>query len=172
MTVQDRNVLIVNRMELADKIAKNQYRRMGVRSVDLDELRSAAYMGLVDAANRFRGGDFDTFASYRIYGEIKDYLRTLCWGSRSNRLNRLSLEGLPEGATEDVQHDDSIDVLTGDLPERSRDVVLMYYVEDCTLGDIADKLEVSQTRVHQILTKSVKQLRDWWAGRESEFCDE
>jgi len=172
MTVADRNTLIVNRMELADRIAKNQYRRMGVRSVDLDELKSAAYMGLVDAANRYNGGDFDTFASYRIYGEIKDYLRTLCWGSRSNRLTRFTLGEEHERHTQDVQHDDTVDVLTGELPARSRDVVLMYYVEDCTLADIAAKLGVSQTRVHQIFTQSVSKLRDWWADRESEFCDD
>lgn len=171
-TIEDRNALIEDHMDLAERIAKNQYKRMSVRSVQLDELKSAAYMGLVDAATKYQGGQFDTFASYRIYGEIKDYLRSLCWGTRSNRLNRFTLDEEYDTPVNSAETTDSVDVLVEGLTERSRDVVLMYYVEDYTLSDIASRLGVSQTRVHQILTQSVSKLRDCWQGRESEFCDD
>jgi len=53
--------------------------------VGYDEFQSAAYLGLVEAANRFdpsRDTSFKSFAYVRIIGAIKDYLREISWGSR------------------------------------------------------------------------------------------
>lgn len=56
--------------------------------VSRDEIRSAAMLGLVDAAERFdpgRGILFKTFAERRIRGAILDEVRRMDWFSRSLR---------------------------------------------------------------------------------------
>lgn len=56
--------------------------------VNRDDLRSAALVGLMDAASRFdprRGVLFKTFAEQRIRGAIYDEVRRMDWFSRSMR---------------------------------------------------------------------------------------
>ena len=63
--------------------------------VEVDDLYSAGYLGLLDAAERFdpsRGVLFKTFASHRINGAILDHLRELDWVPRSTRSKGKSLE--------------------------------------------------------------------------------
>jgi RNA polymerase sigma factor for flagellar operon FliA len=89
--------------------------------VDRDELRSAADLGLVEAANSFdpsRGVLFKTFAYYRIRGAIYDSLRKMGWFAKDPA--RLRFEsganeylkdytetsnenGSPDGAAEELQ---------------------------------------------------------------------
>ena len=45
------------------------------------------------------------------------------------------------------------------LPERERTVLVLYYEENLTLGEIGDVLGVSESRVSQIHTKAVLQMR-------------
>ncbi len=68
--------------------------------VSREDIRSAALMGLMDAANRFdprRGVLFKTFAERRIRGAVFDEVRRMDWFSRSlrekqSRLNRATDE--------------------------------------------------------------------------------
>ena len=56
--------------------------------VSREDIRSAALMGLLDAANRFdprRGVLFKTFAERRIRGAVFDEVRRMDWFSRSMR---------------------------------------------------------------------------------------
>mgnify|MGYP001477607945 CR=1 FL=1 len=56
--------------------------------VSRDDIRSAALMGLLDAANRFdprRGVLFKTFAERRIRGAVFDEVRRMDWFSRTMR---------------------------------------------------------------------------------------
>lgn len=56
--------------------------------VSIDELRSAAMHGLMEAASRFDPGKgvlFKTFAETRIRGAVRDELRKMDWFSRSMR---------------------------------------------------------------------------------------
>lgn len=87
MTIFERNTLIENNLLLARKIAAYQYKKTP-KCVSFDELESAAYYGLVDAANRYNGiTSFDNYASRRIFGEIKDYLRSLQFFANSVRIS-------------------------------------------------------------------------------------
>jgi len=45
------------------------------------------------------------------------------------------------------------------LPERERTVISLYYVEEMNLKEIGAVLDVSESRVSQILSSSVKKLR-------------
>ena len=52
------------------------------------------------------------------------------------------------------------------LPERERTVVVLYYEENLTLGEIGDVLGVTESRVSQIHTKAVLQLRSRLASAD------
>jgi RNA polymerase sigma factor for flagellar operon FliA len=45
------------------------------------------------------------------------------------------------------------------LPEREQLVMQLYYVEELNLKEIGEVLEVSESRVSQILSATVKKLR-------------
>ena len=47
------------------------------------------------------------------------------------------------------------------LPERERTVVSLYYVEEMNLKEIGAVLDVSESRISQILSSSVKKLRSY-----------
>lgn len=51
-----------------------------------------------------------------------------------------------------------------DLPERNRLVVGLYYEAELTLQEIGDVLGVTQSRISQILRKTVEMLRDKLSG--------
>ena len=83
------NILITNYLPLARKIAQQKKRQLF--SIYYDELESAAYFGLVDAAHKYNPRKNDNFVFYakiRILGAIQDYLRELQWGSRRNPLKK------------------------------------------------------------------------------------
>lgn len=85
LTTEERNDLVLAYMKLANKIAHNKHRKTPF--VAYDELQSAAYFGLVDAAAKYDPSKNDCFGAYaalRIAGAICDYLRELSWGSRDN----------------------------------------------------------------------------------------
>jgi RNA polymerase sigma factor FliA len=52
----------------------------------------------------------------------------------------------------------------GDLPESERHVLILYYFEELRLHEIAQILEVSESRVSQIRAKAVTRLRRVLAG--------
>ena len=61
-----------------------------------------------------------------------------------------------------VEHQEFMDVLTqaiADLPEREQLVMNLYYVEELNLKEIGDVLEVTESRVSQMLSAVVKKLR-------------
>ena len=85
MTTEEREKLILDYLQLANKLEGTKNKRTP-RSVTIDELQSAAYFGLVDAASRYKrryGVSFGPFARFRICGEMVDYLRGLSWGGRN-----------------------------------------------------------------------------------------
>jgi len=86
------NSLILNHMFLAQKIAKSKKKK--ISCVSYEELESAAYLGLVEAANLYDSKENDCFAAYavfRIIGAVQDYLRELSWGSRANPVKMLDI---------------------------------------------------------------------------------
>jgi len=70
--------LVVDHLPMAKSIA--YYKKCLLPyHIDINEINSAAYFGLVEAADRFdiKKGQFASYARYRIKGAILDYLRDL-----------------------------------------------------------------------------------------------
>lgn len=75
---EGRDDLILEYRRFAVNVAAKLVRSMNLPKEMFDELESAGYMGLVEAAERYdasSGHSFKKFAFYRIRGAIIDYLR-------------------------------------------------------------------------------------------------
>lgn len=92
----DRDSLILANLELAQNIALREW-RTATHALDKPELQSLAYFGLVSAAERWpdycaeKQYDpqalqyFKVFASLRIRGAIRDFIRKEDWATRTLR---------------------------------------------------------------------------------------
>jgi RNA polymerase sigma factor for flagellar operon FliA len=68
-------------------------------------------------------------------------------------------EKQPEALLEKTQLIEGLVAAIDSLDERSRTVLSLYYVETLSLRDIGEIMSVSESRVSQILTATVKKLR-------------
>lgn len=99
--------------------------------VTRDEIRSAAMLGLVDAANRFdpaKGVMFKTFAERRIRGAVLDEVRRMDWFSRTLREKHSRL----------CRAMDRLEKKLGRSPEEE---------------EMADELEITLEQYHKLLNE-------------------
>jgi RNA polymerase sigma factor (sigma-70 family) len=150
----ERNQLILNHLFLAKQIALSQFKKTPPH-VQLDELQAAAYMGLVQAASKYDGKKpFIKYAPFRIYGEIKDYLRGFYWGGRTKPLSVTSLKSDCEDKEEDC-----FDEFVEPLSDLGKKVISMRYKEYMTMEEIAEKVNLSKSRVFQLIQENLQTLR-------------
>lgn len=160
MLTEEKQNLVVAHLAFAENIAKSYFKKTPPQ-VQLDELISAAYMGLTDAARRYDNkNDFKIFSSFRIIGEIKDYLRSLKWGKNTN-----TLASIPEGyeiasEQEPENFDDVLDDLTKNrVTPLAKQILRMYYGERLPISVIAKKLKFSDARISQLLNQNLNTIR-------------
>ncbi len=65
----------------------------------------------------------------------------------------------PDVMVEEAEFMQAVTEAIGQLPEREQLVMQLYYVEELNLKEIGEVLEVSESRVSQILSSVVKKLR-------------
>lgn len=146
--------LILNNMQLANKIAHKEHKKLPP-CVQFDEVQSAAYMGLVDAASKSKPDKpFEKYVIYRIYGEIKDYLRSLYW-SKTIKVNYL----IEDIETKQLFFDDSFEDLIKGLTVIEKEILKMYFQDELTISTIAAKKNLSTTRIHQLIKKSLEVIK-------------
>jgi RNA polymerase sigma factor FliA len=136
---REREALIASGMKYARHLATKLSQELPP-SVPLDDLLSAAHLGLVDAARRFdpeRGAQFTTFAHYRIRGAILDHVRDASASQphyRARVAAESALDALVEarlGSTVNtLERDDAASVLADLLGEMA---------VTCTLTEIAEE---------------------------------
>jgi len=83
-TSQSPDKLVETHLNLARRIAWHIHGRVGKR-VEIDDLLQVAYMGLMDAAQRYvvqPGTPFSAYAGIRIRGALMDHLRALSGQTR------------------------------------------------------------------------------------------
>jgi len=164
MTTSERQKLILDYLPLANKLdwIKNE---KTPKSVTIDDLQSAAYFGLVDAASRYQrhyGVTFGAFARLRIYGEMADYLRELAWGGRRLvKMNSLG-DGFWEETVPSVDKNDPLEffeMVTRSLTGIGERIIKMYYMEQRTLREIGQVENLSESRISQLLSKCRDTIR-------------
>ncbi|MCB9539768.1 MAG: FliA/WhiG family RNA polymerase sigma factor [Myxococcales bacterium] len=89
----DRNTVIERYAYLVNKVAYRLLARLPA-NVELDDLKSAGVIGLIDAAEKFDASksNFRSYAEIRIRGAILDELRALDWVPRTVRQSKTNIE--------------------------------------------------------------------------------
>lgn len=169
------NQLITDNIQFAKNVARQRHKKTPF--VGYDEIESAAYMGLVEAAKKYDPELNDEFAAYaypRIVGAIRDYLRELRWGSRSNPLTVAQVHVYEEELCqrEESRNDEFFDKVTFKLSKTNKTVMKQYYVEELKIREIAIVMGVNESRVSQVLSESRSKLKQSWQDRESELWAE
>jgi RNA polymerase sigma factor for flagellar operon FliA len=112
MNNYDKDFLIMEHMSLAEGIGIKEW-KTATHALDRDDMLALAYLGLVDAANRWeaycarKGYDpsatqfFKVFARLRIRGTIRDSIRSDDWATRTlrSKSKRLKDAGQDEGVS-------------------------------------------------------------------------
>jgi len=65
----------------------------------------------------------------------------------------------PDAIVEHAEFMGAVTAAIEGLPEREQLIMQLYYVEELNLKEIGEVLEVSESRVSQLLTATVKKLR-------------
>jgi RNA polymerase sigma factor FliA len=153
----------------------------GRPGLELEDLMQAGLVALTEAAQRHAGPTEDGFAAYaklRVRGAMVDLIRRTVPLARSVTRDDapVRLESLDEAYSDsDLAFADagldSFDLLAdaelrgalvgaiADLPERLKLVVQLYFVEELNLSEIAEVLQVSVPRIHQLKAQAIDQLR-------------
>jgi RNA polymerase sigma factor (sigma-70 family) len=154
MTIEERNELIIKYIPLANKIAF-QKNKTTPKNITLDEIKSAAYMGLIDAATKFRPElcSFPTYAKFRIIGSIKDYLKNI-------KIDFCELKDYYFSSSCDYDNLDLFPSIFSFLDYTGQNVIKMYYIENKSMKHIGDFLGVSESRISQMIAKYKKIIRN------------
>lgn len=173
--------LVEKYMPLANKLAYQKLKQMP-KFIDIEDLRSAAYLGLVEAASRFdpkMGIAFSTFAYPRIFGAIQDFLReqrNQGWMTRGDRSQLASLdstatdeacplkdtiEARPQDDTEDC-----FDVISIGLEPQAKEVLRHYFIDDLSMKEVGAKFKVSESRISQLVKQYKASIRANWTREE------
>jgi RNA polymerase sigma factor (sigma-70 family) len=176
--------LVEGHMELARFLARRMWRRVGGR-VELDDLVSVAYVGLVKAAASFRpdaGAQFRTWAWRRIGGEMVDYLRAQDPLKRGHRKEAGGLQATcqfddedaeePGGRLSDVpsrfaspleaaERREAAELLARYPTRKPRDrrILAAYYLEGAGQRDVAARFGCTESRVSQVVKAELAKVR-------------
>lgn len=177
---QSRSLLIERYLPLARGLSR-RVRTTETPVTDSDDMASAAFLGLIDAVDRFepgRGVPFEAYARLRIRGAMIDELRRTSERSRSatpeEQPRMMSLDGiLDDGRTDmlpvgDGGLDDGferedlrgrVQVALDTLPVRQREVLTRYYKDELTLRQAGAQMGISEARACQLHGRAIVNLR-------------
>lgn len=141
------------------------------------DLISVGYIGLMDACKKFnpdKGAQFVTYASLRIKGAIRDFLRSeygagrkRVWteeGEALQEVETVSLDGW--GLHAEIGGDGQVNRflfwshIEQSLTPRHWQLVDLCYRQGHTLAQAGDKLGVTAGRVHQLREEALEVLHD------------
>jgi RNA polymerase sigma factor (sigma-70 family) len=169
-TKQEIEELTLSHIELADKIARMNQSKYPYLSYD--ELQSAAYMGLVKAANQYNKNQntkFSTFAFSKINWSIVQYAIL-----ESKRLPTVQIDPDSEEfsmSSCDYDKSEFYNILLRVLDKREKEIFLDYYVNGKRMHQIADTLQLDESRISQIISGIVRKIQSKWRHRELELYE-
>lgn len=172
--------LVEQYVPLANKLAFQKKKSLP-RFIDIEDLRSAAYLGLVEAANRFNpdmGVCFSTFAYPRINGAIIDYLRDQGWMKRGETSHIISLDapvadnevcvlGDTIAAKEEVTDQEEIlEVISLNLDNQAKEVLRHYFIDELSMKEVGERFGVTEGRISQLIKEYKQRIRSDWSENE------
>lgn len=172
--------LVEQYVPLANKLAFQKKKSLP-RFIDIEDLRSAAYLGLVEAANRYKpetGVCFSTFAYPRINGAIIDYLRDQGWVKRGKTCHIVSLDAPVANneacvlgdtilAKEEVtDQEEVLEVISLNLDNQSKSVLKHYFIDELSMKEVGEKFGVTEGRISQLIKEYKQRIRNDWSESE------
>lgn len=150
------NVQLAERyMPLAESMARSRSRNLPA-NVTLDEVRSAAFYGLSDAASRYepdRGVPFVSYAKIRIAGEISEFFRGVSYDHTEPE------DAACECVRSALDTEDFFDFVCSRLGDEDGKLLRMYYLDGRSLKEVGIIRGVSESRVSQILKDCHRRLK-------------
>jgi RNA polymerase sigma factor (sigma-70 family) len=196
---QERNKIFEKYIHLAEEEAKRKQRKVPP-CVIYDDLLSAAYVGLLDAASKYdeekvvtKGEkSFEIYARFRIKGSINDWLRSCNWGKRNDHFKMMTLETTvlferENGTTwnlKDSIADDRYNVVNSvnskqlfskllkDLPFVVKKIFHLRYIDELTMAEIGDKVGLTESRISQLISDYSHYLNKKWKKGKKDLCEE
>lgn len=166
--------LVVQYVPLANKLAYQKKKSLP-NFVDVEDLKSAAYLGLVEAATRYdesKGVAFSTFAYPRIFGEIHDFLRRQGWIKRCDLTPVVSLDTADEdegcmlrdtiAAKEGTDTEECFEVITFKLDAQAKAVLRHYFIDEYSMKEVGEKFGVSESRISQLVKRYKSEIQSQW----------
>ena len=157
--------LVEKYIPLANKLAFNKKRTLP-KFIDIEELRSAAYLGLTEAANRFdesRGIAFSTFAYPRILGAIIDFVRQMGWGKRNDPKQVYGLDAIEEILSPlESNLEEMFEVIVYGVDKRTEEILRCYFVEENSMKEVGKKFDISESRISQLITQCKVKIKHNW----------
>jgi RNA polymerase sigma factor for flagellar operon FliA len=172
--------LVEQYVPLANKLAFQKKKSLP-KFIDIEDLRSAAYLGLVEAANRFNpdlGVCFSTFAYPRINGAIIDYLRDQGWMKRGEAHHILSLDapmadnemcllGETVAAKEEItDQEEVLEVISLNLDNQAKSVLKHYFIDELSMKEVGEKFGVTEGRISQLIKEYKNRIRADWSEED------
>jgi len=164
--------LVQDHLFLADRFA-GKFRKKLPKHISFDEIKSAAYMGLVMATRNYGfEHPFSKYASCYIYGAIIDYVRGLDNYRRKNKIKFKSIDvedfyGNPVAFN--VKDESIVFPHTKDffsniqkiVSERQFEALQYYYIHNLTLVEIAEKMGIRWSRVQQLIQIAKSKIKKY-----------
>lgn len=169
MTTEEQHELVTTHRWVAESLAARAMTKYRVPESMRDELKSAAVLGLVEAASRFdpaKGTQFTTWAFRRIQGSIVDELRS---SGREILEEAEAVSELPSPEEQAAMAETarSLRRAVQRLPQRERDVLQGHYLEGRDLNEIASDMGCVKSSVARYKARALDRLRKR-LGREPE----
>lgn len=170
MLTKEMELLVTENMGLAGSMAK-QFIHTGI---DYDDLRSAAYLGLIKAAERFdesKGFKFSSLAGKIMQNEILQLIRkqkkhrqcvsydALMSRDGKEEITFLQLFGYEDPELERVENIGLYDFMMEDLSEREKQVVDLVIIQGISQTDLAPQLGMSQSYVSRVRKRAVQKMK-------------
>lgn len=160
--LKQRNALVEAHLDLVAAIAQRIASSLPP-AYSTDDLISAGYLGLIQAAERFNGrGSFRSYARHRIRGAIWDWVRSSyresTWEPLEHALNARDRSD-PEGESRRSEQAALLNAAIARLGPREAEVIRARYQGLETRAATARKLRVSPGRISHIHADAVESLR-------------
>ena len=126
-----------------------------------DELMAIAKVKLLYAMIHYNNqlGSFNNYLYRTIHGNILKNIR------RERNLCKNIYDNTVVSVSKNTSQDDSIFIreVLEKLSERERNILVMYYLENNTLREISEKLDISSNCVFTSKNKAIKKIRETYA---------
>jgi RNA polymerase sigma factor (sigma-70 family) len=163
-------------LELADRLARRQFRRCG-RTVPLEDLAGEARLALAYAASLYqeaRGVPYGAYVTLVVRHWLAQAVTRWRRGGRLDHVRFTDLAGHGPGPKDspfdppcprtrepgrEAATREALDRVRRVLPPRWFGLLQLYFAQGCTLEEIGTRLGVSRERVRQLLGKALRRAR-------------